>query len=50
MLVLECEADPLQRANLLRDAANIVKGLNSDRYLKLVKEALELFTVSGRTS
>ncbi len=50
MLVLDCEPDPLQKANLLRDAANIVKGLNSDKYLKLVHQALELFTVNGRVS
>lgn len=50
MLCLDCEQDPLFQANYLRDAANLIKGTNSDRYLKLVKQALELFTVSGRVS
>ena len=35
---------------MLRDAANIIKSTNSDKYIKLVKQALELFTLSGRTS
>ena len=50
MLCLECETDPLNKANYIRDAANLVKATNSDKYLKLVGQALELFTLSGRTS
>lgn len=47
-LCIKCESEPLLKAALLNECAKIIKGVNSDKYLKFIKEAIEYYTLAGR--
>jgi hypothetical protein len=38
------------KASLLNDSAKIIKTVNSKKYGEFVTQAIQLYTVSGRTS
>ena len=40
----------MMKASLLNDSAKIIKTLNSKKYGEFVSQAIQLYTVSGRTS
>jgi hypothetical protein len=46
----ECEPDEGFKANHLRDAAIVIKNQDSDQYIKLITQAIELFSITGRTT
>jgi len=46
----ECESEEGFKANFYRDAAQAIKSIDGERYVKLNKQAIELFFISGRTS
>ena len=40
----------MMKASLLNDSAKIIKTVNSKKYGEFVSQAIQLYTVSGRTS
>ena len=46
----ECEPDEGFKANHLRDAAIVIKNQDTDQYIKLITQAIELFSITGRTT
>lgn len=50
MLCADCEKDDQFKANYYRDGANIIKSLDTQRYVELARKAIEMFSISGRTS
>lgn len=40
----------MMKASLLNDSAKIIKTVNSKKYGEFVTQAIQLYTVSGRTS
>lgn len=46
----ECESDEGFKAGYYKDAAGAVKNVDTDRYIKLTKDAISLFSISGRSS
>lgn len=45
-----CEKDEGFKANFLKEAALVVKSIDSQRYVQLVKQTIEYYQLSGRTS
>ena len=48
MKCVECESDDGFRANHYKEAAMCMKGHDTQRYLELVKQAIQLYQLTGR--
>jgi hypothetical protein len=38
------------KANFIKEAATIVKGEDTDKYIKLANKAIDIYTMGGRSS
>lgn len=47
---IKCEESEADAAPHFREAANVVKEHDSDKYLELVKKAIDLYSLTGRAS
>ena len=50
MKCVECETEPMFKANLIKEAANVIKAEDPDRYIKLASEAIDMYAIAGRSS
>ena len=50
MKCVECETEPMFKANLIKEAANVIKVEDPDRYIKLASEAIDMYAMAGRSS
>ena len=47
---IECEESEADCAAHYREAANCIKESDSERYLQLIRKAIDLYSLSGRSS
>lgn len=45
-----CESDEGFKANYFKDAAQAMKSVDTEKYIKLTKDAIKLFQISGRVT
>ena len=50
MKCLECETEPHFKANHLKEAANLIKSEDMTMYVKYAMEAIDLYSMAGRSS
>lgn len=50
MLCIDCETQDSVKADHLSEAAKIIKTVNSDKYVKFITEAIQYYSIAGRTS
>jgi len=47
---IECEENEIDGATHYREAAICIKESDTDKYLELIKKAIDLYSLSGRAS